>query len=191
MDALVTGAGGFVGKYLVQELLKNGLHVGACKLPKEHVTIQSCEVLDLDINYQREIKNLLEIYKPKQIYHLAGQSSVAVSWKNPELTIDVNIKGVLHLLEAVRSIENYYPRILLIGSSEEYGYLRENACPVNEQENLNPANIYAVTKACQNMIGSIYAKAYGMAIVMVRAFNHIGVGQSPVFVAYDFSLQIA
>lgn len=191
MDALVTGAGGFVGKYLVQELLTNGLHVGACKLPKEYIAVKGCEILDLDMNYQHEIQKLLEIYRPEQIYHLAGQSSVAVSWKNPELTIDVNIKGVLHLLEAIRNIKNYYPKILLVGSGEEYGYLRENACPVNEQEKLNPANIYAVTKACQTMIGSIYAKAYGMKIIMVRAFNHIGVGQAPVFVASDFALQIA
>lgn len=191
MDALVTGAGGFVGKYLVQELLRNGLHVGATKLPAEHVHIENCEILDLDICHEYEIKKLLEVHRPAQIYHLAAQSSVAASWKHPELTIDVNIKGVLHLLDAVRSIAEYDPRILLIGSGEEYGYLREGACPVTEQETLHPANMYAVTKACQNMIGSIYAKAYGMGIVMVRAFNHIGVGQSPDFVAADFALQIA
>jgi GDP-4-dehydro-6-deoxy-D-mannose reductase len=116
---------------------------------------------------------------------------VAVSWKNPQLTVDVNIKGVLHLLDAVRSIEHYYPRILLVGSGEEYGYLREGACPVSEEEPLHPGNLYAITKACQNMIGSVYARAYGMGIVMVRAFNHIGAGQSPQFVAADFAMQIA
>lgn len=191
MDALVTGAGGFVGNYLVQELLQEYAHVGATKLPKEFVRCQNCEILDLDLTHAYEVRKLLERHRPAQIYHLAAQSSVALSWTDPELTVDVNLKGTLHLLDAVRAVGDYHPRILLIGSSEEYGYLREDACPVSEQEMLRPANLYAVTKACQNMIGNIYARAYGMDIVMVRAFNHIGIGQAPTFVASDFALQIA
>lgn len=191
MDALVIGAGGFVGKYLLRQLLEEGCDPGATKLPRERIGIDGVEEFDLDLDNQRAIRQLLETHRPAQIYHLAAQSSVAVSWKDPELTIDVNIKGTLHLLDAIRSIEDYYPRILLVGSGEEYGYLREGACPISEDEALHPGNIYAVTKACQNMIGSVYARAYGMAIVMVRAFNHIGVGQSPTFVAADFALQIA
>ena len=190
LDALVTGAGGFVGNYLVQELLHYHAHVGATKLPKEYIKCKNCDILDMDLTKEYEVRKILELHRPAQIYHLAAQSSVAVSWTDPDLTIDVNMKGTLHLLNAIRSIENYTPRILLVGSSEEYGYL-ENACPVNEQTTLHPANIYAVTKVCQNMIGNIYVKAYGMDVLMVRAFNHIGVGQSPVFVASDFVLQIA
>ena len=191
MDALVTGAGGFVGRYLLQQLLEEGRDPGATKLPHEHLKQDGVEVFDLDLGNSNAVYNLLARERPAQIYHLAAQSSVAQSWKDPESTIDVNIKGTLHLLEAVRRIPEYYPRILLVGSGEEYGYLRKNACPVAETEALHPGNIYAVTKACQNMLGSVYARAYGMAVVMVRAFNHIGVGQSPVFVAADFALQIA
>ena len=191
MDALVIGAGGFVGSYLIQELNQKSLHVGATILPREHIRSGNCDVFTLDVMQESEIRNLLRTHRPKYIYHLSAQSSVAVSWKNPELTVDVNIKGVLHLLEAVRSIEEYYPRILLVGSGEEYGYLKEGICPVGEETPLHPGNPYAVTKACQNMLGTVYAKAYGMGIVMVRAFNHIGVGQSPTFVAADFALQIA
>lgn len=191
MDALIIGAGGFVGGYLIQELTANGIHVGATKLPREHISSALCDVFDLDICHQSAIQRLLQEHRPAQIYHLAAQSSVAASWKQPELTIDINIKGALHVLEAVRSIEAYYPRILLVGSGEEYGCVKENACPIAEDVPLHPANLYAVTKACQNRIGSIYAKAYGMGIVMVRAFNHIGVGQAPDFVAADFALQIA
>ncbi|MDE7122438.1 MAG: GDP-mannose 4,6-dehydratase [Oscillospiraceae bacterium] len=191
MDALVTGAGGFVGNYLLQELLQEHAHIGATKLPKEYIRCKNCDILDMDLTKEYEVRKILELHKPAQIYHLAAQSSVALSWKDPELTVDVNLKGTLHLLNAVRAVKDYHPRILLIGSSEEYGYLREGACPVNEQETLRPANLYAVTKVCQNMIGNIYAKAYGMDVLMVRAFNHIGVGQAPTFVAADFALQIA
>ena len=56
---------------------------------------------------------------------------------------------------------------------------------------MRPGNIYAATKACQNMIGSIYAKAYDMDLMMVRAFNHIGPGQAPLFVVSDFCKQVA
>jgi len=191
MDALVIGAGGFVGSYLIQELNRKNLHVGATILPREHIRSGTCDVLEMDIMQESEIRNLLKTHRPKQIYHLAAQSSVAMSWKNPQLTVDVNIKGALHLLEAVRSIEEYYPRILLVGSGEEYGYLKSCSGAVTEDTPLHPGNLYAATKACQNMLGSIYARAYGMGIVMVRAFNHIGVGQSPTFVAADFALQIA
>ncbi len=191
MDALVIGAGGFVGSYLIQELLSCGKAVGATKLPHESIRIGGCEVSDLDLAKESDIRMLLASHRPTQIYHLAAQSSVAVSWKDPELTVDVNIKGVLHLLEAIRCVEDYYPRILLVGSGEEYGIQRSGNITVPEDAPLHPSNMYAVTKACQNMIGSVYARAYGMGIVMVRAFNHIGVGQSPQFVAADFALQIA
>lgn len=191
MDALVIGAGGFVGSYLIQELNRLPLHVGATILPREHIRSGQYDLFTLDILNQSDIRNLLDLHRPKFIYHLAAQSSVAMSWKNPELTVDINIKGVLHLLEAVRSIEDYYPRILLVGSGEEYGFLKNLADAIPESAPLHPGNPYALTKACQNMLGTIYARAYGMGIVMVRAFNHIGVGQSPTFVAADFALQIA
>lgn len=191
MDALVIGAGGFVGKYLLQQLLEEGYDPGATKLPHEHLKMDGAEVFDLDLGSQNAVRSLLDEHRPAQIYHLAAQSSVSASWKDPELTVDVNIKGTLHLLEAVRSIPEYYPRILLVGSGEEYGYQKRGTSAIPETEAIHPGNIYAVTKACQNMLGAVYARAYGMGIVMVRAFNHIGVGQSPTFVAADFALQIA
>lgn len=191
MDALVIGAGGFVGKYLLRQLLEEGCSPGATRLPGERIGVDGVSESVLHLSDQDAVRRLLEQTRPMQIYHLAAQSSVSVSWKHPEETIDVNIKGTLHLLEAVRSIADYHPKVLLVGSGEEYGYLREGACPIAETEPVHPGNIYAVTKACANMLGSVYARAYGMELVMVRAFNHIGAGQSPTFVAGDFALQIA
>ena len=82
-------------------------------------------------------------------------------------------------------------RLILIGSGEEYGFIREGACPLSEEEPLRPGNIYAATKACQGMLGEIYARAYKMDIIMVRAFNHSGPKQAPLFVISDFCSQIA
>ena len=133
---------------------------------------------------------MLNTHRPDHIYHLAAQSSVPLSWKNPNLTVDINIKGTINLLDAVRELD-YKPRVLLIGSGEEYGRIRPDENPVNEDNKLRPGNIYAVTKATQNMIGELYAAAYGMDIVMVRAFNHIGPKQAPIFVVADFCRQVA
>ena len=127
---------------------------------------------------------------PDLVFHLAAQSSVSMSWKNPQQTVDVNVKGSVNVLDGLRSMKKK-ARILLIGSGEEYGQVIPSETPVCETSPLRPGNIYAATKACQNMIGRIYAQAYGMNLVMVRAFNHIGPDQSPVFAAADFCRQAA
>lgn len=119
--------------------------------------------------------------------------------------MDVNVKGCVNILEAVKEIKaerenrtgnvqkkhGWNPRILLVGSSEEYGPSLEKENPVTENQALRPGNIYAATKACQGMLGSIYAKAYQMDVIMVRAFNHIGPKQAPLFVVSDFCKQVA
>ena len=105
--------------------------------------------------------------------------------------MDINIKGTLNILDTIRALDDYSPRILLIGSGEEYGYILPDETPVNEQVTPRPGNIYAATKACQNMLGNIYYRAYGMQLIMVRAFNHIGPNQTSVFVASDFCKQVA
>lgn len=94
------------------------------------------------------------------------------------------------MLDAVRELD-YKPRVLLIGSGEEYGHIRQEECPIIEDTVLRPGNIYAATKSCQNMLGSIYAAAYHMDVMMVRAFNHIGPNQTPLFVVADFCKQVA
>lgn len=190
-NALIIGAAGFVGRYLADHLYNScKWSVCATKLPHEKIDLPYADVCDLNILNVDEIKDLLIEKKPDYIFHLAAQSSVALSWKNPSLTVDVNVKGAVNLLEAVRQTE-LSPRILVIGSGEEYGKINSEDCPINESVAPNPQNIYAVTKLCQENICMLYAKAYNMDIMAVRAFNHIGAGQTPQFVAADFASQIA
>lgn len=189
--ALIIGAAGFVGNYLIDHIQKSCIwSIVVTKLPHEKIEKEGIEIIDLDITNQEAVKEVLQKANPDYIFHLAAQSSVGLSWKNPGLTVDVNIKGTLCLLEAIREWGGA-PRILLIGSGEEYGYILPSETPVKEETILRPGNIYAATKACQNMLGSIYARAYQMDILMVRAFNHIGPGQAPLFVASDFCKQAA
>lgn len=191
MKALIIGAAGFVGSYLIQHL-KDDLHweVIATKLPQETITIEDIEIYNLDILKKDCILPLLQSIHPDMILHLAAQSSVGVSWKNPALTIDINIKGSIYVLDAIRGLD-YKPRVLLIGSGEEYGHILPTETPIREETILRPGNIYAATKACQNMLGKIYADAYQMDIISVRAFNHIGPNQAPLFVVSDFCKQVA
>lgn len=189
--ALVIGAGGFVGSYLVRHLHDDlGYQVVATKLSSEKIGDIPAEVKDLDILNKEAIVTLLFEVRPDYIFHLAAQSSVSVAWNNPQLTIDINIKGAVNLMDAIRELF-YKPRVVVIGSGEEYGHIRAGETPIKEDNRLNPGNIYAATKACQNMIGSIYSKAYDMELIMVRAFNHIGPAQSPIFVVSDFCKQVA
>lgn len=190
MKALIIGGAGFVGGYLIRELNAAGQEVFATCLDNETIggdcTVRTLNILDVDA-----VKSVIDEISPDVVYHLAAQSSVAVSWKKPQLTADINVIGTINVLEAVRSCGKKDIRLLLIGSGEEYGFIRKDACPLTEDEPLNPGNIYAATKACQGMLGEIYARAYKMDIVMVRAFNHSGPQQLPMFVISDFCRQIA
>jgi len=189
--ALIIGAAGFVGQYLIENIKANyDWSVAVTKMEHEDINNKDIEVYNLDILDKNAVIKLLAQVKPDYILHLAAQSSVALSWKNPGLTVDVNIKGSINVLDAIREVA-FSPRVLLIGSGEEYGYVLPDEIPIAETNKVRPGNIYAATKACQNMIGNIYARAYQMDIMSVRAFNHIGPRQSPQFVVADFCKQVA
>lgn len=210
MRSLIIGAAGFVGAYLIRHLQQElGHQTAVTKLPNErisadknvynqhgagsdryHPDITDLDIYDLDILNPDAVFQLMQSVQPDYVFHLAAQSSVAVAWNNPGMTVDVNIRGAVNVLEAVRRMKKR-PRILLVGSGEEYGLVRPQEIPISEDNRLCPGNIYAATKACQTMIGSIYARAYGIEAVMVRAFNHIGPNQEPLFVVADFCRQVA
>lgn len=192
MKALIIGGAGFVGAYLIKELSAAGMEVHATCLPFERDRItEKCGVHTLDIMNKDDVLDLINQISPDVIYHLAAQSSVSVSWKRPQLTAEINVVGSINVLEAVREASRKDIRLIMIGTGEEYGFIRKDACPLSEDEILNPGNIYAATKACQEMISRIYVRAYKMDIIMVRAFNHSGPGQNSIFVISDFCRQIA
>ncbi len=191
MKSLIIGGAGFVGAYLIHHLKEDlGHEVAVTKMPTERISSEGVEIFDLNILVQEDIVQLFRKVRPDYIFHLAAQSSVSVSWKNPQLTIDVNVKGSVNVLETLRQLD-YKPRVLLIGSGEEYGHICDGETPVGEDNVTRPGNIYAATKACQNMFGKIYADAYQLDVMMVRAFNHIGPNQAPLFVVADFCKQVA
>jgi len=190
IKALIIGGAGFVGDYLINHLVDDiNWDVSVTKMSMETLNNDKAEIYDLDILDKGQINAVLEKVRPDYIFHLAAQSSVALSWKNPGLTIDVNIKGSVNVMDAIRVLD-YKPRMLFIGSGEEYGHIKPEETPITEDNLVRPGNIYAATKVCQNMIGKIYSDAYDMDIMMVRAFNHIGPNQAPMFVVADFCKQV-
>ena len=111
MKSLIIGGAGFVGAYLVRHLKNDlGQDVVVTKMPREQVKVDgvdmnSIQVRDLDILQKESIVALFREIRPDYIYHLAAQSSVSVSWKNPALTVDVNVKGGVNILEALRELK--------------------------------------------------------------------------------------
>ena len=192
MKALIIGAGGFVGHHLIKEILKiKGIDIFATKLESENIDyLSDITVFNLDITDASKTLEVIDNIKPDFIYHLAAQSSVALSWKIPQKTFQINVIGTLNVLQALKQI-NFKGRMMFIGSGEEYGRFSPERLPLDENCPLCPQNIYAETKAECERLCLLYHQAFSLDIVCVRAFNHIGPMQSEIFVASDFAKQIA
>jgi GDP-4-dehydro-6-deoxy-D-mannose reductase len=174
--ALVTGANGFVGRWLTAYLRDQG---------DEVVGIDQ-EVNVLDAAAVREAVGAAE---PDALYHLAALANVGDSWGDPEDVFQVNAVGTLHVLEAARRCPTP-PRVLLTSSAEVYGSVHEEELPVTEATTLAPVTPYAASKAAAEYLGVQAHLAYGLAVVRVRPFNHIGPGQSPGFVVAALAARI-
>lgn len=183
MRALVTGSQGFVGRYLRQELEANGYEVVGLDLQEAPDTIQ-VDLLDAE-----QLKAVVSQTRPDAVFHLAGQADVAKSWIIPQKTMEINVIGTLNLLEAIRVFDPSV-RIVIVGSSEQYGNLGEAGQCVRETLDTRPQTPYAVSKKAQEEMAQVYARAYGMYICMTRSFNHGGAGQRLGFLIPDFAAGI-
>lgn len=192
MKALIIGAGGFVGHYLLKELLKTkGIDIFATKMENEDIDFPSeVTTINLDITDVSKTLDVIDNINPDFIYHLAAQSSVALSWKIPQKTFHINVIGTLNILQALKQI-NFKGRMMFIGSGEEYGRFSPERLPIDENCPLCPQNIYAETKAEGERLCLLYNQVFLLDIVCVRSFNHIGPMQRENFVASDFAKQIA
>ncbi len=172
---LVIGASGFVGGYLVRELESAGHEVFQANFP------------EFDLLDSVAVESVLRRTAPDFVVNLAAVSSVGESWNDPVMTVEVNVKGVLHLLDA---IQKFSPnaKTLLIGSAEEYA---PKSSPLLETDPLEASNPYGITKIAQENFATLYRKKHGLKIVCTRSFNHTGVGQSPRFALPSFARQVA
>jgi GDP-4-dehydro-6-deoxy-D-mannose reductase len=171
MKLLLTGANGFVGRYVQAALPCVPLPDG------------------LDLRDRAALTAAVTAIQPDTVLHLAAQSFVPASFENPHETFDINLYGTLNLLEALRSI-GFRGRMLFVGSGDTYGRVPEAALPVREEHPLHPRNPYAVSKVAAEALCYQWSQTSSFEIVMVRPFNHIGPGQSPRFAIADFARQV-
>lgn len=190
MRALITGVGGFVGRHLARHLLAEGDAVGGIALPTGDTRIEGVEVFPVDLCDRPRVDEVVRRWRPEAIFHLAAQSSSTESLADPWATIGNNLRGQMNLFEAVIAAGTS-PRILVIGSSEEYGRLRPDEIPTHEDVPLRPVTPYAVSKVGQDVMGFQYFAQYGLPIVRVRPFSHTGPGHDARFVVPSFAKQVA
>lgn len=190
MKILVTGAGGFVGEYLVKLLkahnhdvvaigINNGTFLKELSIPTHVVNILDYPVL------RETMQNVV----PDAVIHLAAVSNVPISWNKPGLTIDVNIHGTVNVLQALYEV-NPKAKFLNIGSSDEYGLTAKCGKPLTEDMPCQPQNPYSISKYCTEQMVLQLGKKYGMNVISTRSFNHFGPGQAKGFVVSDFASQI-
>ena len=183
---LVTGATGFAGSHLVEQLLASSAAVAAWSHAQGR-PIQSQDHrirwLSVDLLDQARVKDALLELQPTVVFHLAGVPHVAESWKNAGRALQVNALGTHHLLEAVQAVVPTC-KVVVAGSALVY---RPSLNALSEDDPLGPSDPYGVSKLAQEM----RAAQASTPVVRTRPFNHAGPRQSEAFVTSGFAKQIA
>lgn len=179
MRALVTGAGGFVGAHLVRHLEEQGDEVVRLERREDGVDITDAEA----------ITDAVVAAKPEAVYHLAGAADVGGSWAEPRATFLANALGTLNVLEAARAAGA--ERVLAVSSADVYGRVSEDELPIREDQPLRPVSPYAASKVAADALAQQAWLGHGLPVIRVRAFNHLGPGQSDRFVAPSLAARIA
>jgi GDPmannose 4,6-dehydratase len=193
--ALVTGITGQDGSYLAELLLSKGYEVhGLVRRSSSFNTWRIDHVRDhLVLHYgdlvdQNSLVRTLALVKPDEIYNLAAQSHVKVSFEMPEYTSNVVASGVLRLLDAVRELD-LPSRIYQAGSSEMYGLVHET--PQKETTPFHPRSPYAVSKVFGHYMTVNYREGYGMHASNGILFNHESPRRGENFVTRKITMGLA
>nr|MDO8083618.1 GDP-mannose 4,6-dehydratase [Candidatus Sigynarchaeum springense]MDO8115915.1 GDP-mannose 4,6-dehydratase [Candidatus Sigynarchaeota archaeon] len=185
MKALVTGIEGFVGPYLADLLESQGIEIIGTYLTGN---ITGDNRFHMDVTDEAEVSDIIKKVRPDYIFHLAGFSSVAASFSDPDKCKKINVAGTKNILQAVVDA-GIKPRVLVVSSAEVYG--KPVSIPINEHHPLSPLSPYAESRIEQERLCAAYVREYKLHIVISRSFNHSGPGQSDAFVLSNFSKQIA
>ena len=184
MVVLLTGASGFVGAHLRKRLQNHPL------VKTLIATSPNDQYNPCDIANPSDIKALITKFKPDVVFHLAAQSNVAESFKNPNSTIHVNFLGTLNLLEAIKQ-SAHKSCFIYISTGEVYGETLNFEKPTTELARLQPINPYATSKAAADiLVGQYGVSSSNIKTIRLRPFNHFGPGQSSSFVIPAFLNQL-
>jgi GDPmannose 4,6-dehydratase len=193
--AFVTGITGQDGSYLAELLLEKGYEVhGLIRRSSSFNTWRIDPIRDrLKLHYgdlvdQNSLVRTLAAVHPDEVYNLAAQSHVKVSFEMPEYTTDVTALGVLRLLDAVREL-NLTCRVYQAGSSEMYGLVQET--PQTERTPFHPRSPYAVSKVYGHWVAINYRESYGMHVSNGILFNHESPRRGENFVTRKITMGLA
>jgi GDPmannose 4,6-dehydratase len=174
--ALITGITGQDGSYLAELLLNKGYRVVGMVRRSSVVTFErilhiydQIDIIQGDLHDQSSLMDLIEQYKPEEIYNLAAQSFVPTSWNQPVLTGEVTALGVTRMLEAIRLLSPK-TRFYQASSSEMFGKVRE--VPQRESTPFYPRSPYGVAKCYGHWITVNYRESYDLFAVSGILFNH-------------------
>ncbi|MEA2934556.1 MAG: GDP-4-dehydro-6-deoxy-D-mannose reductase [Variibacter sp.] len=187
---LITGASGFVGRWVVKELrrrLPGGRIVAAGHGEPAGIDVVS---IDLDVTAERDVDQAVRRFAPACVIHLAAISGVPEARSAPRRAWDVNVNGTMALAEAVlRHVPD--ARFVYVGSADAYGgSFRQSTGPLDESALLDPLNAYGASKAAADLLVGQMAHE-GLNAIRLRSFNHTGPGQGEQFAVSAFASQIA
>jgi len=177
--ALVTGASGFVGRHLVTHLTAMG----------DEVVGVDRETGGIDITDAAAVNALMDRVRPTVVYHLAGWADVGGSWQHPVDAFRTNAEGTLNVLSAATAAG--VERVLAVSSADVYGIVTPDELPLTEDSPLRPASPYAASKVAADYLGLQAWLGRHLPVLRVRAFNHLGPGQTDKFVAPALASRIA
>lgn len=195
---LITGFSGFVSRHFLNYLVENnlsyevlGVDVNPPKIAMEdYAPTLAMSFEQINLLDKEAVEDMIATFRPDYILHLASFSSVAYSWQHPADCFMNNTSIFLNVTEALRKHDLCDCRLLSVGSSEEYGDVKKEELPLQEDMPLVPVNPYAVARVSQEMMAKVLADSFGMQIMLTRSFNHMGPFQDERFVIPSFVRRI-
>jgi GDPmannose 4,6-dehydratase len=195
MRALITGVTGQDGSYMAELLLGKGYEVygivrrsSVKKFDRIEALMDYIELVEGDLTDQSSLDSVIHSVQPDEVYNLAAQSFVPVSWNQPVLTGDVTGLGVIRVLEAIRR-HRPQAKFLQASSSEMFGKVRET--PQTEKTPFHPRSPYGVAKVFGHHITVNYRESYGLFACSAMGFNHESPRRGLEFVTRKVTHQVA
>ena len=192
MRVLITGASGFIGRYLAASAIDRGhevlgTYLSASELdhrdlPKEKIRWERLDMQDRDA-----VTRLVREYRPEGVFHLAAQAYAKRAWADPVDTFRTNVLGTIYFYEALK---DHAPRAATLLAASGAAYGAPTRLPIGEDTPLNATNPYGVSKACQDMLSLQYALNFDLRITRARLFGTTGPGKTG-DALNDFAHQIA